>query len=211
MIDFANPIEGRVTHVNIGRGHVNLRSQRFRSIRELSRSHPREQIQVFLDRTIAPWAFFARNGRCAAIFDQLVGSKIANVSFAQFDQFDRVLIELLEIVRGVEHILAPIKSEPADIRLDRIDIFHVFASGIRVVETQIANALVLQSDPEIEANRLGVADVQITVGFGWKSGHQLPAIFGGLKVVNHNVADKVGRRFRWRCAVGLRFHFGKSS
>ena len=53
----------------------------------------------------------------------------------------------------------PFNILPLNIFLNRIDIFDVFARGVRIIETQIANALVLQSDPEVEANRFRMTNM----------------------------------------------------
>ena len=61
---------------------------------------------------------------------------------------------------------ALIESLVLDVLLDRIG----------VVEAQMAGAAVLGGEPEIEADRLGVTDMQSTVGLRWKASDHSPAV-----------------------------------
>ena len=58
---------------------------------------------------------------------------------------------------------APIETEPVHVALDGVDIFLGFLGRVGVVVAQIAMAAELVGDAEIEANRLGVADMQVAV------------------------------------------------
>ena len=51
----------------------------------------------------------------------------------------------------------------------------------------------LGSQAEVQANRLGVADVEISIGLGREAGLNAAAIFIGLQIIQNNVADKVRR------------------
>ena len=70
--------------------------------------------------------------------------------------------------------------------------------GIGVVEAQVAAAAELLGDAEVEADRLGVADVQVAVGLGRKARHhaRVPA---GIEVGLHDVADEVLPGLARRC------------
>ncbi len=70
---------------------------------------------------------------------------------------------------SVRRRLLPGKAEPADGIDDRIDVFLLLLLGIGVVETQMAAAAVILRQPEVQADRLGVAEVQVAVGFGRKA------------------------------------------
>src|SRR5881227_3717709 len=73
------------------------------------------------------------------------------------------LIELLEIVRRVIEVPAPVEAEPAHVALDGVDVFLVLLGGVGVVEAQMTAAAEFLGDAEIEADRLGVADMKIAV------------------------------------------------
>src|SRR5689334_14662369 len=75
-------------------------------------------------------------------------------------------IKLIEIIRGMEEVLTPIVAEPAHVALDRVDEFLLFLRRIGVVEAQITMAAEFLGDAEIDGDRLGVADMEITVRLG---------------------------------------------
>src|SRR5215471_1001603 len=64
---------------------------------------------------------------------------------------------------------APVETEPAHIALDCVDVFLLLLGGIGVIKAQVAAAPVVLRYTEVEADRLGVADVQVAVGFGRKA------------------------------------------
>ena len=109
-----DPIERRVAHVEVRRRHVDLGAQHVRAVLELARPHPREQIEVLLDRTIAIRAVPARLGQRAAIGANLVGVQAVHVRLAAPDQLDGELVELLEVVGGEEQRV-PLEPEPLDV------------------------------------------------------------------------------------------------
>jgi hypothetical protein len=53
--------------------------------------------------------------------------------------------------------------------LDRGDVFGIFLRRVGVVETQVAAAAELGGDAEVQADRLGVADVQVAIGLRRKT------------------------------------------
>jgi hypothetical protein len=72
-------------------------------------------------------------------------------------------IKPLEIIRRMKQIVAPVEAEPAHVALDGVDIFLLFLGGIGVVEAQMAAPAEFLRHAEIQADRLGVADMQIAV------------------------------------------------
>jgi hypothetical protein len=74
----------------------------------------------------------------------------------------------MEVVGGVVEMLAPVEAEPADVFLDRIDVLLLFLDRVRVVEAQVAAPAELLGDPEVERDRLRVADVEVAVRLGGK-------------------------------------------
>src|SRR5712671_3347457 len=98
---------------------------------------------------------------------------------ARADQVLGPQIERLEIIRGVMEVASPIEAEPAHVALDRVDVFLFLLHWIGVVEAQMAAPAKLLRHTEIEADRLGMADMEIAVGLGRKPGHHLTAMPGG--------------------------------
>ncbi len=190
-----NAVERRVAQVDVGRRHVDLRAQHVRPVRELTRPHAREEIAVLSGAALAVRAVPSRLGEGAAIGADVVGRQAVDVGLAVVDQPQRELEELLEVVRRVEELVGPVESEPAHVFHDRVDVLDVFLGRIGVVEAEMADAAVLLRQAEIQADALGVPDVQIPVRLGWEAGDDASVVLLRTKVVFDDVADEVRRAF----------------
>ncbi len=91
----------------------------------------------------------------------------------------------------------PVIAEPAHVALDRVDIFLLLAGRVGVVETQVAAPAEFLGDPEIQRDRLGVADMEVAVGLGRKAGDDGRIPPGG-DIRRHDVADEIAPCFRCR-------------
>ena len=113
-------------------------------------------------------------------------------------------------------MLAPVKAEPADVLLDGIDVFDVLPHRIGVIKAEVASRVrVFARNPEVEADRLGVADVQIAVGFGRESGEHPALVFAGGQVgvdeLTNEIPGGCGCIRRGRGRVLACFHVGPKS
>ncbi|OPZ12598.1 MAG: hypothetical protein BWZ10_02078 [candidate division BRC1 bacterium ADurb.BinA364] len=187
-------IHHRVAQVDVRRGHVDLGAKRARAIGEFAGSHPPEQIEVFLDGAVAIGAVFARLGQCAAEFAHLIAAQVANEGLAGLDQADGVVVEDFEIVRSVIKAFAPVPSQPADIVFNRLDILGFFLGRIGVVEAQMAAAAEFARYAEVEADGLGMADVQIAIGLGREARDDLAAVFARFDILGDGGSDEIARR-----------------
>jgi hypothetical protein len=105
---------------------------------------------------------------------------------------DRIGIELLEVIRGIVQVVAPVKAEPTHVCLNRFDVLDVFSGGIGIIEPQMTHtAGIFRRHAEVEANGFGVSDVQITVGLRREAGDDAPMMFVGSEVFGNNAANKV--------------------
>src|SRR5262245_31157900 len=120
----------------------------------------------------------------------------------------RPFVQLLEIIRRVIEMPAPVETEPAHIALDCVDVFLLLLGGIGVIKAQVAAAPIVLRYTEVEAARLGVADVQVAVGFGRKARDDRlvsPRLEVGLVDVANEVAAGLARYCRLGvCHVGFR-------
>src|SRR5581483_2959765 len=87
-------------------------------------------------------------------------------------------------------------AQPLDVGADRVDVLDLLLLGVGVVEAEVAAAAVLLGDPEVEADRLGVADVEVAVGLGGEPRQDLAAVLPGPEVLLDDVADEVGAHGR---------------
>jgi hypothetical protein len=90
----------------------------------------------------------------------------------------------------VIEVVAPVEAQPADVRLNRVDVLLLFLSGVRVIEPQVAAPAELARDAEVEADRLGMADVQVAVGLGREARDDclVPAF---PQVAGNDLADEI--------------------
>jgi hypothetical protein len=87
-------------------------------------------------------------------------------------------------------VLAPVEAQPTDILHDGLDVFPLFLDRVRVVEAQIAVAAEGERDAEVQADRLGMADVQVAVGLR-REPRDHGLVTARLQVRAHDVADEV--------------------
>ena len=84
MLGVADAIKHRIAQPHVGRAHVDLRAQRSRAIGKFARLHPREQIEIFLDRSIAKRAFLPE----PAIFIRFLRRHVTDVGLAFAHELD---------------------------------------------------------------------------------------------------------------------------
>ena len=204
MVGVQDAVEHRIAQIDVARRHVDLGAQHPRAVREFAGAHAAEEIEILLDRALAKRAVPARLGQGSAIGPDLVLRLIIDVGLARPDQVLGPGVELLEIVRRVIEVLAPVETEPAHVALDGVDVFLLLLGRVGVVEAQVTVSAELLGDAEVEADRLGMADVEIAVRLGRKARHHGRMTLG-FEVGPYDVADEVlprlaSRRFDHRHA-----------
>ena len=91
-----------------------------------------------------------------------------HVGLAILNQLDSVAVQRLEVIAGVVLAPIPFKTKPSNVSTNGVDVLSVFLDRVGVVKTEVDRATVLCSQAKIHANRLGVPNVQVTVGLRWK-------------------------------------------
>ena len=168
MVRAHDAVQHRVTQVRIRRRHVDLGAQRLGAISKLARAHASEQVEVLLHAARAVRAFLARTVQPAAVLGDLIDAQVADIRLAMLDEVLAVLVQLLEEVAGVVQRI-PLKAQPTHIGLDRVDVLLLLLRRIGVVKAQVALAVVVLGQAEVDADRLGMPDVQVAVRLGWKA------------------------------------------
>ncbi len=153
-----------------------------------------EQIEIFFEAPLAPGAVPAGLRERAAGRAYLLGRLIIDISFASADKIFSPFIELLKIVGRVVEVRSPIKAEPADIALNSVDIFLLLFERVGVVKPQVTSARELLCNSEVEADGLGMTNMQVTVRLRWKPGNHR-AVAAGVEIGPHDIADKIGSAF----------------
>src|SRR5262249_44110306 len=109
------------------------------------------------------------------------------------DQLNTPIIELLKIVGSVVELL-PLETQPTHVFLDGVYIFGFLFLGVGIVEAQIGAAAELVGQPEVQADGLGMANMEIAVGLRREPRPDTALVLAGLQVVANNLADEVGGR-----------------
>ena len=82
--------------------------------------------------------------------------------------------------------MVPVKAQPLHAVDNGVDIFLIFFGRIRIVKAQMTAAAIVARQTKIEANRFGMADVQIAVGLGRETrdhgGQSLAVMVGAASV-----------------------------
>lgn len=180
-----------VAEEHVGVRHVDFRTQHLRAVGELAALHPLEEVEVLLHRAVAPRRRGARYGDRAAVLANLLLGLVVDVGQPLLDEEDGPLVELVEVVRRVA-LQRPVEAEPVDVALDGVDILDILLDGVRVVEAQVALAAVFLCQAEVDADALGVADVQIAVRLGREAGLNLLHAAVGQRFFD-NLLEKVQR------------------
>ncbi len=200
-----NAVHHRVAQIDVAATHVDLGAQDARAVLEFAGPHAAEQVEVFLHAALAERAVLARLGQRASVRPHLVLCLVVDIGEPGADQILGPIVKLLEIVGGVIEVLAPVEAEPAHVALDGVDIFLLFLHRVGIVEAQVAAAAEFLGDAEIQADRLGMADMEIAVRLRGKAGDHLTDA-ARVEIGLDDVADEVaaGHRHVTGCLVVLR-------
>ncbi len=192
MLGVEDAVHDRVAHVEVGRGHVDLGAQDAGAVGKLALAHALKQVEILLDAAVAVGAVCAGLGEGAAMLANLLGGEVIDVGLAGLDQLHRPREELIEVVGGVAETV-PLEAEPAHILLDGVHVLLLFLLGIGVVKAQVGEAAELVGQIEVEADGLGVADVQVSVGLRRKARlNDGVAVLLRLQILDEHLADEVG-------------------
>ena len=158
-------VNGRVTHIHVGAGQIDLGTQGAAAVREFTSAHTAEQIQVFLGRAVTIRAGAAGlAGIVAAVSTGLFTAQIVHISLACHDQLFGVVVADIKIVAAVKYTAVGVSPQPVQILLNAVYKLHVLVAGVGIVHTQVELATVLLGNAPVDVNGLGTANVQIAVG-----------------------------------------------
>src|SRR6185312_9157910 len=180
----ADAVDGRVAQVDVGAGHVDPGVQHHGAVFMPAIAHLAIARQVLGRRAVAERAVHTGLAEVAAVDAHGLGRLFVHVGVAGLDQVFGGAVHEVEVVAGlvqagVAHAIeagVPVEAEPVHGVGDGVDVFLVFLLGIRVVKAQVAYAAVVARQAEVQADALGVADVQVAVGLG----REARADFGGV-------------------------------
>ena len=170
MMGKLDAVQERIPEHHVGMGHVYLGAEDLLPFRILAFLHLTEELEVLFRAAVPPGAGGTGLLHGAAILPDLVLGLVVHIRKTPLDKVFGPLIELVEIITGIQ-FLVPLEAQPLDVFLDGIHIFRVFLGGIGIVVAEVGFAAVFLCEAEIEADALGMSQVQIAVGFRGKTGH----------------------------------------
>ena len=156
-------VQQRVAHHHIGVRHVDLGAQDLLAVGVFAVAHLAEELQVLLHAAVAVRALDARLVHGAAALGDLLLGLVVDIGEAALDQLLGPLVELVEVVGGIAFLL-PLEAQPLDVLLDGVHILDILLDGVGVVVAEVGLAAVLGRQAEVDAEGLGVAQVQVAVG-----------------------------------------------
>lgn len=194
MLRLQHAVDHGIPHDDVRRGHVDLRTEDSLAFLEATGPHLGEELEILLHGAITPGRRSSRDGEIAAGFLDLIRSLLVDVGEAILDEMDGAVVVELEVVAGVVEIVTPIEAQPFHVGLDAFDVLDLFLLRIGIVEAQMATRTdggILLSDPEVQADRTGVAEVQVAIRLRGKARDGGLVLTGG-EVGGDDLADEIG-------------------
>ena len=173
VVGVDDAVERRIAQVQVGRRHIDLRAQDAVAIRVNARPHLLKLREIRLGRGVAPAACRPRLGQRprAARISSGVGNRQTPCGS---DQMRGALEEKVEVVARAVEVLAVI--EPSHFTSALIDSTYSISSFDGLVSSirrcaRLSRRTGIRAAAKVEADRLGVPDMQIPVGFRRKPRH----------------------------------------
>ena len=183
-------VHHRITHDDMRRLHIDSGPKGSLTLGKLAGFHTLKELQVFFYRTIAERAVLSGFIEGPPVLPDLFRIEITNVGITLTNQLDRPLMKLTEVITGVMKAI-PFESEPTNVILNGIDKLLFFLGRVGVIESQVATAAMVTDETEVEADRLGVTNVQKPVRLRRKSKLKACRIPPCFKIRLNQFFDKV--------------------
>ena len=144
-----DPVYDRISHIDIRRSHIDLRSKDFFTLFELTFSHTPEQVHIFVCAPAAPGAVCPLFSQSPPVLPDLIGGEIIHVCKPLLNEFLGKRVKAVIIIRCVVKMFSPVKTQPLDDIRDGIDIFLFFFFRICIIKPEVASSFILLSQSEI--------------------------------------------------------------
>ena len=176
----ADAVERRVAQVDVRARHVDLRAQHRGAVGVLAVPHLAQARQVLVRRAVAERAVACRASRSRRGWRASRRRSARRRRRGRPDQRLGGAVHEVEVVAGEVEVArrAPpsagsgaCQSKPSQCTASmmRVDVLLLFLLRVGVVEAQVADAAVVARQAEVQADALGVADVQVAVRLGRKA------------------------------------------
>ena len=197
MGQMSDPVNDRITHIDVGRGHIDLRAEDLLTVGKFAVLHFREEREVLLDAAVSARILASRLRQCSAVFTDLICGEVRHIGKALLNKKNGLLVHGIKIVRCKQHRAVVLCAEPCDIALDRLDKFILFLCRICIIEAEMELSAVFLCDTVIQENRFRVADVKVAVRLRGKSGADF-LVSSLRKILVNHFLNKIPRN---RCSL----------
>ena len=198
--DVTDAVDDRIAEMDIRRRHVNLRANAPFAVRILAIAHLVEDLEVALGIGISRGARRAGLLGNAAVLLPLVLRQVAAIGLPAANQLLGDLEHRVKHVRRVVEaglariaLAGPLEAEPVDVLLDVLGVLVGLLGRIRVVESEVALAIKELGHAEVNADGLGVSDMNVAVRFRRKTRNNLAAGLALGNVLFNPLTEKMTR------------------
>ena len=190
MGDMGDAVDDRISHVHVRGRHVDLRPQHLGAVLIHAILHVLEEFQVLFHRAVPVGRILTGLCQGSPVFPDLLRGKVTDKCLALFDQGHGCLIHLIEVIRRKIKTVVKLRPEPSDVILDGLDELALLLRRIRIIETQIEQAIVFLCQTVVQKDRLRMPDVKVSVRLRRESRHHMvdPSLF---QVLVNDLLDKV--------------------
>ena len=186
-----DPVDRGIAKIDVRASHVDLEAEHMGAIGKFARTHPAKEGKILLGAALPIGAVLPRLGQRTARGAHFFGRLAVDVRQAMLDEPLGEAIQMIVIVRRVVAMRAPVITQPADGFGDRVLVFDVLLEWIRVVEAQMTDTVVLGREAEVQHDRLGVPEMQISVRLRRESRDHATAVFSATVILGDDRAQKV--------------------
>ena len=191
MVCVADTVKNRIPQVDIGRGHINLGPQHQLTVLVFAITHITEQLETFFYRAIPIRAVPARSLQGTTELRHLVCCQRTDIGLALCNQLFGEVIDGIEVIRGVTDVTAPGVAQPLYILLDGINVLLGFLLGVGIIKTQVALTTKSLGNTKVQANGLGMPNVQVAIRLWREPRHYLAGVFAFGNRVFDQALNKV--------------------
>ena len=184
VVVFGTPdaVNGRVAHIYVGAGHVYLGPQHHGAVEMFGVAHFPKTRQILCRDAIPKRAVNAGLAEVPPVGAHVFGALLVHVGMAGFDQVLRRPVHEIKVITCVIEMAGaiglPVKTQPAHRVDDAVHELLFLLFGVGIVKPQVAYPTVITRQPEVHADALGVANMQVTVGL-WRKTRADPGRVGG--------------------------------
>ncbi len=97
VADVSDTVNNRVTHIDVGRCHIYLRTENSRTVRKSADGHSLEEVKIFLYASDTLGTVFTRLCESASVLSDFIGCQVAYISLTHFDELYGTFVNEIEV------------------------------------------------------------------------------------------------------------------